>query len=73
MHQVDGEEAKKANINLADTVTKLAKASQEADGILKMVKSTMKLRTMWKLVEIEEADKNMRETTKMSIKNKGKR
>ena len=67
------EEAKKANINLADTVTKLAKASKEADGILKMVKSTMKLRTMWKLVEIEEADKNMRETTKMSIKNKGKR
>ena len=68
------EEAKKANINLADTVTKLAKVSKEADGIiLKMVKSTMKLRTMWKLVEIEEADKNMRETTKMFIKNKGKR
>ena len=40
------EETKKANINLADTVTKLAKASKEADGILKMVKSTMKLRTM---------------------------
>ena len=67
------EEAKKANINLADTVTKLAKASKEADGILKMVKSTKKLRTMWKLVDIEEADKNMRETTKMAIKNKGKR
>merc|ERR1712012_899179 len=32
------EEAKKADTTLADTVTKLAMASKEADGILKKVK-----------------------------------
>merc|ERR1712001_110246 len=32
------EEAKKADSNLAETVTKLAMASKEADGILKKVK-----------------------------------
>ena len=32
------EEAKKADTNLAETVTKLAMASKEADGILKKVK-----------------------------------
>ena len=35
------DEAKKADTNLADTVTKLAMASKEADGILKKVKSAM--------------------------------
>merc|ERR1712209_353653 len=42
------EEAKKADSNLAETVTKLAMASKEADGILKKVKffenKTMKTR-----------------------------
>merc|ERR1719382_1789181 len=55
------EEAKKADSSLADTVTKLALASKEADGILKKVKY-FESKTMNSEVEIEEADKNLRET-----------
>merc|ERR1712141_497652 len=57
------EEAKKAGSTLAETVTKLAMASKEADGILKRVKY-FENKTMRNEVEIEEADKNLRETTK---------
>merc|ERR1712107_583497 len=57
------EEAKKADSTLAETVTKLAMASKEADGILKKVKH-FENQTMRNEVEIEEADKNLRETTK---------
>merc|ERR1719412_3533867 len=49
------EEAKKADSNLAETVTKLAMASKEADGILKKVKY-FENKTMRNEVEIEEAD-----------------
>merc|ERR1712128_177108 len=65
------EEAKKADTNLADTVTKLAMASKEADGILKKVKF-FENKTMRNEVEIEEADKNLRETTKMASDNEQK-
>merc|ERR1712008_657703 len=60
--------AKKADTSLADTVTKLALASKEADGILKKVKY-FENKTMRNEVEIEEADKNLRETTKMASDN----
>merc|ERR1712083_13496 len=63
------EEAKKADSNLAETVTKLAHASKEADGILKKVKF-YENKTMNN--EIEEADKNLRETTKMASDNEQK-
>merc|ERR1719297_463352 len=59
------EEAKKADTTLADTVTKLAMASKEADGILKKVKH-FEGKTMRNEVELEEGDKNLRETTKMA-------
>ena len=65
------EEAKKADSSLADTVTKLALASKEADGILKKVKY-FESKTMNSEVEIEEADKNLRETTKMASDNEQK-
>merc|ERR1739838_1126676 len=65
------EEAKKADSNLADTVTKLAMASKEADGILKKVKY-FENKTMRNEVEIEESDKNLRETTKMASDNQQK-
>ena len=47
------EESKKADTNLADTVTKLALASKEADGILKKVKY-FESKTMRNEVEVEE-------------------
>ena len=59
------EEAKIADSVLADTVTKLAYASIEADGILKKVKY-FENKTMRNEVEIEESDKTLRETTKMA-------
>merc|ERR1712072_925191 len=62
------EEAKKADSNLADTVTKLAVASKEADTILKKAKH-FENKNMNNEVEIEEADKNLRETTKMASDN----
>ena len=65
------EEAKKADTSLADTVTKLALASKEADGILKKVKY-FESKTMNSEVEIEEADKNLRETNKMASDNEQK-
>merc|ERR1712039_1118252 len=52
------EEAKKADSSLAETVTKLAMASKDADGILKKVKY-FENKTMRNEVEIEEADKNL--------------
>merc|ERR1711902_318650 len=65
------EEAKKADTLLAETVTKLAMASKEADGILKKVKY-FENKSMNSEVEIEEADKNLRETTKMASDNEQK-
>ena len=65
------EEAKKADSSLADTVTKLALASKDADGILKKVKY-FESKTMNSEVEIEEKDKNLRETTKMASDNEQK-
>ena len=65
------EEAKKAETALADTVTKLAYASKEADGILKKVKY-FENKTMRNEVELEEGDKNLRETTKMASDNEQK-
>merc|ERR1712200_139517 len=65
------EEAKKADTALAETVTKLATMSKEADGILKKVKY-FENKTMNNEVEIEEGDKNLRETTKMASDNEQK-
>merc|ERR1711997_137305 len=65
------EEAKKADTLLAETVTKLAMASKEADGILKKVKY-FENKSINSEVEIEEADKNLRETTKMASDNEQK-
>merc|ERR1712150_440672 len=65
------EESKKADTTLADTVTKLALASKEADGILKKVKY-FESKTMTNEVEIEELDKTLRETTKMASDNEQK-
>merc|ERR1712151_377404 len=61
----------KADSSLAETVTKLAMASKDADGILKKVKY-FENKTMRNEVEIEEADKNLRETTKMASDNEQK-
>merc|ERR1712008_157392 len=63
------EEAKKADPSMAETVTKLAIASKDADGILKKVKF-FESKTMNS--EVEEADKNLRETTKMASDNEQK-
>merc|ERR1712218_589056 len=65
------EEAKKADSPLADTVTKLANASKEADAILKKVKY-FENKSMNSEVELEEGDKNLRETTKMASDNEQK-
>merc|ERR1719219_2581224 len=65
------EEAKKADTALAETVTKLALASKEADGILKKVKY-FENKSMNSEVELEEGDKNLRETTKMASDNEQK-
>merc|ERR1712136_202739 len=65
------EEAKKADSALAETVTKLAHASKEADGILKKVKY-FENKLMNSEVELEEGDKNLRETTKMASDNEQK-
>merc|ERR1712111_262727 len=56
---------------LAETVTKLAMASKEADAILKKVKF-FENKTMRNEVEIQEADKNLRETSKMASDNEQK-
>merc|ERR1712135_173979 len=65
------EETTKADNSSADTVTKLALTSKEADGILKKVKY-FENKTMNNEVEIEEGDKNLRETTKMASDNEQK-
>merc|ERR1712122_243152 len=65
------DEAKKADTTLADTVTKLALASKEADGIQKKVKY-FENKTMRNEVELEELDKVLRETTKMASDNEQK-
>merc|ERR1712037_824923 len=52
-------------------VTKLALASKDADGILKKVKY-FESKTMNSEMGIEEADKNLRETTKMASDNEQK-
>merc|ERR1712133_239405 len=64
-------EAKKADSTLAETVTKLAYASKEADGILKRVKH-FENKTMVNEVELEDGDKTLRETTKMASDNEQK-
>merc|ERR1712083_364119 len=56
---------------LAETVTKLAVHGKEADGILKKVKH-FEGKTMRNEVELEEGDKNLRETTKMASDNEQK-
>merc|ERR1711951_209248 len=53
------------------TVTKLALASKEADGILKRVKH-FENKTMMNEVELEDGDKTLRETTKMASDNEQK-
>merc|ERR1711951_207345 len=65
------EEAKKSDSPLAETVTKLAHASKEADGILKRVKH-FENKTMMNEVELEDGDKTLRETTKMASDNEQK-
>jgi tropomyosin-1 len=65
------DEAKKADTNLAETVTKLALASKVADGILKKVKY-FENKTMRNEVELEELDKVVRETAKMGSDNEQK-
>jgi len=64
-------EAKTADTTLANTVTKLATMSKEADGILKKVKY-FENKTMNSEMELEEGDKNLRETTKMASDNEQK-
>merc|ERR1711951_57730 len=65
------EESKKCEETLAGTVTKLALASKEADGILKKVK-VFGSKCMNNEVSIEEYDKNLRQTTKMASDNEQK-
>merc|ERR1712098_985493 len=62
------EEAKKAEMTLANTVTKLAISSKEADDVLKKVK-VVESKCMNNEVTLEELDKNLRQTTKMASDN----
>merc|ERR1712020_663663 len=64
------EEAKK-DTALAETVTILAVKSKEADAILKKVKY-FENKTMNNEMELEEGDKNLRETKKMASDNEQK-
>lgn len=59
------EEAKKSEMALAETVTKLAVTSKDADNVLKSVKVN-ESKCMNNEVGIEELDKNLRATTKMA-------
>merc|ERR1712203_589763 len=61
----------KSEQNLADTVTKLANTSKDADSILKKVK-VVEGTCMNNEVTIEEYDKNLRQTTKMASDNEQK-
>jgi len=65
------EEAKKSETTLADTVTKLAMSSKDADNILKAVK-IVQSKNMNNEVTLEEYDKNLRATTKMASDNEQK-
>merc|ERR1711926_58454 len=65
------EEAKKSEQVLADTVTKLATTSKDADNVLKAVK-VVESKCMNNEVAIEELDKNLRSTTKMASDNEQK-
>merc|ERR1712113_636077 len=65
------EEAKKSEQTLADTVTRLANKSKEADSVLKKVK-VFEGKCMNNEVTIEEYDKNLRQTTKMASDNEQK-
>jgi len=65
------EEAKKAETTLANTVTKLAISSKEADDILKKVK-VVESKCMNNEVTLEELDKNLRQTIKMASDNEQK-
>merc|ERR1712042_418401 len=62
------EEAKKSEQTLADTVTKLAVTSKDADNVLKAVK-VVESKTMNNEVTIEELDKNLRSSIKMAHDN----
>merc|ERR1712228_1097185 len=63
------EEAKKSETNLADTVTKLALSSKEADGILKKVK-VFESKCMNNEVTLEELDKNLRQEDRAELAEK---
>ena len=65
------EEAKKAETNLANTVTKLAISSKEADEVLKKVK-VVESKCMSNEVTLEELDKGLRCTSKMASDNEQK-
>merc|ERR1712215_353184 len=65
------EEAKKSEGTLADTVTKLALSSKDADSILKEVK-VVESKCMNNEVVIEDLDKNLRSTAKMASDNEQK-
>merc|ERR1712088_412394 len=65
------EEAKKAETTLANTVTKLAMSSKEADDVLKKVK-VVESKCMNNEVTLEELDKNLRQATKMASDNEQK-
>jgi len=65
------EEAKKSEQVLADTVTKLAITSKDADTVLKGVK-VFESKCMNNEVTIEELDKNLRATIKMASDNEQK-
>merc|ERR1712024_351436 len=65
------EDSKKAEVNLANTVTKLALSSKQADEVLKKVK-VVESKCMNNEVSIEELDKNLRATTKMASDNEQK-
>merc|ERR1712110_1059640 len=65
------EEAKKAEVGPATTVTKLAVSSKEADEVLKKVK-VVESKCMNNEVTLGELDKNLRQTTKMASDNEQK-
>merc|ERR1712147_526708 len=65
------EESKKAEVNLATTVTKLALSSKQADEVLKKVK-VVESKCMNNEVTLEELDKNLRQPTKMASDNEQK-
>merc|ERR1712212_820989 len=65
------EESKKAEITLANTVTKLALSSKEADEVLKKEK-VVESKCMNNEVTLEELDKTLRQTTKMASDNEQK-